>query len=74
MNSKSLPVNILMILDGWGINDSTQGNAFALADTPFLDSLLKNFPSCKLLCSGNAVGLPDGTMGNSEVGHMNIGA
>jgi len=74
MDSKSLPVNILMILDGWGINDKTQGNAFALADTPFLDSLLKNFPSCKLLCSGNAVGLPDGTMGNSEVGHMNIGA
>jgi len=74
MNSKSFPVNILMILDGWGINDSSKGNAVALADTPFLDSLLKNFPSCKLLCSGNAVGLPDGTMGNSEVGHMNIGA
>ena len=74
MDSKSLPVNILMILDGWGINDTTTGNAFALADTPFLDSLLKNFPSCKLECSGSAVGLPDGTMGNSEVGHMNIGA
>ena len=74
MNSKSHPVNILMILDGWGINDSNKGNAFALADTPFLDSLTKNFPSCKLLCSGSAVGLPDGTMGNSEVGHMNIGA
>ncbi|MBU8849785.1 MAG: 2,3-bisphosphoglycerate-independent phosphoglycerate mutase [Desulfobacterales bacterium] len=74
MNSKSHPVNILMILDGWGINNEKQGNAFAIANTPFLDSLLKNFPSCKLLCSGNAVGLPDGTMGNSEVGHMNIGA
>ena len=74
MASKSLPVNILMILDGWGISDTTTGNAFALADTPFLDSLFKNFPSCKLECSGNAVGLPDGTMGNSEVGHMNIGA
>jgi len=48
MDSKSLPVNILMILDGWGINDETRGNAFALAHTPFLDSLLKNFPSCKL--------------------------
>ena len=72
--SKPNPVNILMILDGWGINDKKKGNAFALADTPFLDSLLKNFPSCKLLCSGSAVGLPDGTMGNSEVGHMNIGA
>jgi 2,3-bisphosphoglycerate-independent phosphoglycerate mutase len=74
MNSKSHPVNILMILDGWGINETSEGNAFALAKTPFLDSLLKNFPSCRLLCSGGAVGLPDGTMGNSEVGHMNIGA
>jgi len=74
MNPNLFPVNILMILDGWGIRDTTFGNAFALADTPFLDSLLKNFPSCKLACSGLAVGLPDGTMGNSEVGHMNIGA
>ena len=74
MSSKPNPVNILMILDGWGMNDEKKGNAFALADTPFLDSLLKNFPSCRLLCSGRAVGLPDGTMGNSEVGHMNIGA
>ncbi len=74
MNSNSHTVNILMILDGWGIRDEKQGNAFAQADTPFLDSLVKNFPTCKLLCSGNAVGLPEGTMGNSEVGHMNIGA
>ena len=74
MNSNPLPVNVLMILDGWGIRDEKKGNAFALAETPFLDSLLKSFPSCKLKCSGNAVGLPDGTMGNSEVGHMNIGA
>ncbi|NOX33997.1 MAG: 2,3-bisphosphoglycerate-independent phosphoglycerate mutase [Deltaproteobacteria bacterium] len=74
MNSGSYPVNILMILDGWGINDKKEGNAFALADTPFLDSLLKKFPSSRLSCSGNAVGLPGGTMGNSEVGHMNIGA
>ncbi|MFH2092793.1 MAG: 2,3-bisphosphoglycerate-independent phosphoglycerate mutase [Pseudomonadota bacterium] len=68
------PVHILMILDGWGISDTTYGNAFAQANTPFLDSLLADFPSCKLTCSGAAVGLPDGTMGNSEVGHMNIGA
>ncbi|CCK81281.1 2,3-bisphosphoglycerate-independent phosphoglycerate mutase [Desulfobacula toluolica] len=74
MSSNSHPVNILMILDGWGIRDETHGNAFALAKTPFLDSLIKKFPTCKLLCSGNAVGLPEGTMGNSEVGHMNIGA
>ncbi len=68
------PVNILMILDGWGINEKSHGNAFAQARTPFLDSLMNDFPSCKLACSGYAVGLPDGTMGNSEVGHMNIGA
>ena len=48
MSSNSHPVNILMILDGWGIRDEKQGNAFALADTPFLDFLLKNFPNCKL--------------------------
>jgi 2,3-bisphosphoglycerate-independent phosphoglycerate mutase len=71
---KKKPVNILMILDGWGINDEKKGNAFALAKTPFLDTMLNDFPSCKLKCSGNEVGLPDGTMGNSEVGHMNIGA
>jgi 2,3-bisphosphoglycerate-independent phosphoglycerate mutase len=69
-----LPVHILMILDGWGINESGHGNAFAAARTPFLDALIDEYPSCKLMCSGNAVGLPDGTMGNSEVGHMNIGA
>ncbi len=74
MPPESFPVNMLMILDGWGINDKKKGNAFALAETPFLDSLLKKFPSCRLECSGRAVGLPDGTMGNSEVGHMNIGA
>ena len=68
------PVNILMILDGWGINESLRGNAVAMADTPFLDSLMDRYPSCRLHCSGNAVGLPEGTMGNSEVGHMNIGA
>jgi 2,3-bisphosphoglycerate-independent phosphoglycerate mutase len=68
------PVNILMILDGWGISPTRQGNAFALANTPCLDTLLKTFPNSQLACSGNAVGLPQGTMGNSEVGHMNMGA
>jgi len=68
------PVHILMILDGWGIREATEGNAVALAHTPFLDSQVKDFPNCRLSCSGNEVGLPDGTMGNSEVGHMNIGA
>ncbi len=74
MDNKSTPVNILMILDGWGINEDTNGNAFAQADTPFLDKLLADYPSCQLACSGYAVGLPENTMGNSEVGHMNIGA
>ena len=74
MASKSNPVNILMILDGWGISREKEGNAFALAKTPFLDSLIKDYPNCELECSGSAVGLPKGTMGNSEVGHMNIGA
>ncbi|NDY72176.1 2,3-bisphosphoglycerate-independent phosphoglycerate mutase [Desulfobacter hydrogenophilus] len=74
MGSEQQPVNILMILDGWGISLSETGNAVAAANTPFLDTLLVDFPSTTLKCCGEAVGLPDGTMGNSEVGHMNIGA
>jgi 2,3-bisphosphoglycerate-independent phosphoglycerate mutase len=74
MTGPITPVNILMILDGWGISDTIHGNAVAQAHTPFLDLLLKNAPHCRLQCSGPAVGLPEGTMGNSEVGHMNIGA
>ncbi|MCF8091410.1 MAG: 2,3-bisphosphoglycerate-independent phosphoglycerate mutase [Desulfotignum sp.] len=74
MTPEHHPVNILMILDGWGINKNYDGNAVAQAHTPFLDHLLENAPHCRLLCSGSAVGLPNGTMGNSEVGHMNIGA
>ncbi|MCK5542852.1 MAG: 2,3-bisphosphoglycerate-independent phosphoglycerate mutase [Desulfobacterales bacterium] len=67
-------LNALIILDGWGINPSKKGNAVAIAETPFLDNLTENYPTSKLACSGEAVGLPEGTMGNSEVGHMNIGA
>lgn len=74
MSVKSKPINILIILDGWGISKQKKGNAFALAKTFFLDSLINDFPSCELLCSGKAVGLPEKTIGNSEVGHMNIGA
>ena len=65
---------LLMILDGWGINPSTNGNAFHIARTPCLDRLKNEHPSTQLVCSGKAVGLPDGIMGNSEVGHLNIGA
>lgn len=64
----------LIILDGWGINPQNDGNAVRLAATPFLDRLQKAYPTTRLECSGEAVGLPKGIMGNSEVGHLNIGA
>ncbi len=65
---------VLCILDGWGLSDVTDGNAVALANTPCFDSLMKNCPSSTLITFGPDVGLPTGQMGNSEVGHMNIGA
>lgn len=64
----------LIILDGWGIGDGSKSDAIANANTPFVDSLYKKYPYSKLLTSGEEVGLPDGQMGNSEVGHLNIGA
>ncbi|MGN0162641.1 MAG: 2,3-bisphosphoglycerate-independent phosphoglycerate mutase [Candidatus Ornithomonoglobus sp.] len=64
----------LIIMDGYGINSNTEGNAIAAANKPNLDSYLKNYPHTQLQASGLAVGLPDGQMGNSEVGHTNIGA
>lgn len=65
---------VLMILDGWGINPDREMNAVALADTPCLDRLKREYPHTRLKCFGESVGLPKGIMGNSEVGHMNIGA
>lgn len=65
---------LLLILDGWGLAPAGEGNAISLAKTPILDSLIADNPMSKLACSGRAVGLPEGFMGNSEVGHMNIGA
>ena len=65
---------LLLILDGWGIAPAGPGNAVAQARTPNLNRLLKRWPNTSLSCSGRAVGLPEGFMGNSEVGHMNIGA
>ncbi len=65
---------VLMILDGWGIGDQDQTDAVFSAQTPFLDQLKKEYPATRLTCSGPAVGLPEGIMGNSEVGHLNIGA
>lgn len=63
-----------MILDGWGIATKLEGSAVDAANTPFIDSLYPKYPHSKLEASGLAVGLPAGQMGNSEVGHMNLGA
>ena len=65
---------VLMVLDGFGINERTDGNAIAMAKKPNLDKLFSENPCVKGYASGLAVGLPDGQMGNSEVGHMNMGA
>ncbi|MFY7668375.1 MAG: 2,3-bisphosphoglycerate-independent phosphoglycerate mutase [Crocinitomicaceae bacterium] len=64
----------LIILDGWGIGNGSKSDAIAHANTPFMDSLLKNYTNATLRTSGEDVGLPEGQMGNSEVGHLNIGA
>jgi len=65
---------VLIILDGWGYGRNDKSNAIYDANTPFFDSLLKKYPNSKLEASGTSVGLPAGQMGNSEVGHMNLGA
>jgi 2,3-bisphosphoglycerate-independent phosphoglycerate mutase len=65
---------VLTVLDGWGYRADTNGNAIALARKPNYDQLLRNFPNTLIQTSGPAVGLPEGQMGNSEVGHLNIGA
>jgi len=65
---------MLMILDGWGYQPTEEGNAVQAARTPNLDHLVEEYPSCFFEASGEAVGLPEGQMGNSEVGHLNIGA
>ena len=65
---------VLIILDGWGIGDGSRSDIISQAPTPFLDSLYKSCPHAQLLTCGRNVGLPDGQMGNSEVGHLTIGA
>ena len=65
---------ILCILDGWGITQDSKVSAIAQANTPFIDSLYKNYPNAEVRTDGLNVGLPGGQMGNSEVGHMNLGA
>ncbi|WP_415713315.1 2,3-bisphosphoglycerate-independent phosphoglycerate mutase [Maridesulfovibrio sp.] len=74
MSEQTGAPTVLLILDGWGIAPEGKGNAVKLANTPVLDGLMESCPRTQLKCSGRAVGLPDGFMGNSEVGHTNIGA
>jgi 2,3-bisphosphoglycerate-independent phosphoglycerate mutase len=73
MNKKTKPI-VLTVLDGWGYRAETKGNAIALARKPAYDELLRKFPNTLIHTSGPYVGLPEGQMGNSEVGHMNMGA
>jgi len=65
---------VLTILDGWGYRAETANNAIALAKKPTYDKLLREYPNTLIQASDHFVGLPDGQMGNSEVGHLNIGA
>src|SRR5687768_10721498 len=69
-----MPKSILIILDGWGINPDHKVSAIEAAETPFFDSLWNQYPHATLITHGENVGLPEGQMGNSEVGHLNIGA
>src|ERR1700738_5379987 len=73
MSKRPKPI-VLTVLDGWGFRAETKGNAVALARKPTYDALLKKFPNTLIHTSGPFVGLPEGQMGNSEVGHLNIGA
>src|SRR5688500_19745711 len=65
---------ILVIMDGWGIGQEKRSDAIFHANTPFVDSLYEKYPNSRLVTCGEDVGLPAGQMGNSEVGHLNIGA
>src|SRR5215475_6505125 len=73
MANRPKPI-VLTVLDGWGFRAETKGNAVALARKPNYDRLLADFPNTLIHTSGRYVGLPSGQMGNSEVGHLNIGA
>ena len=64
---------LLMILDGWGIGNKSKADAISCTPTPHWDALLEKYPHSQLQACGENVGLPDGQMGNSEVGHLNIG-
>jgi len=73
MSKRPKPI-LLTVLDGWGFRAESAGNAIALARKPNYDELLRKFPNTLIHTSGPFVGLPEGQMGNSEVGHMNMGA
>src|SRR5688572_25962907 len=73
MTKKKGPI-ALIVIDGWGYSASREGNAIALAETPFYDELSEKYPSTLLEAHGTRVGLPAGVMGNSEAGHLNIGS
>ena len=72
--SKSVKTTLLLILDGWGHSTKTDHNAIAAAESPTWDSIWNVQPTALIATSGNSVGLPEDQMGNSEVGHMNMGA
>src|SRR5215212_8718401 len=74
MSSKTRRPLALVILDGWGYSPRREGNAIALAHTPYYDEICAKYPKTLLEASGARVGLPEGVTGSSEVGHMNIGA
>ena len=71
---KKYDKTLLVILDGWGLGQTPEADAIAQANTPFVDSLYNKYPNATLITYGEDVGLPEGQMGNSEVGHINIGA
>ncbi|MGH7832323.1 MAG: 2,3-bisphosphoglycerate-independent phosphoglycerate mutase, partial [Candidatus Binatia bacterium] len=71
---RDLPPTVLIVLDGWGHNPRREGNAIAQARTPNMDAFSDAYPSTTISISGPDVGLPEGQMGNSEVGHMHLGA
>jgi len=73
-DGRTYPLVALVILDGWGIAPPGPGNAIELAETPVFDRLWRDYPHARLVASGGAVGLPEGQMGNSEVGHLTIGS
>src|SRR5262250_2299079 len=74
MARSAVPLVGLIVLDGWGLNPRAEGNAVLMARTPVMDALTRECPHATLVTWGESVGLPPGQMGNSEVGHLNLGA